>query len=106
MNRPEGTSTSSQVAGGIVERRRLRCDPGLAGQTIAIVPVAVAVMQIGVMRVAMDQRRVVVPVRVWLAERISRSVLMLMMNVMAVPMLVFQSIVDMLMLMLFDQVQP
>ena len=95
-----------QVAGNTVERRRLRCDRGLAGQTIAIVPVAMAVMQIGIMRVAMDQRRVAVPVRVWLAQRISRSVLMLMMNVMAVPMLVFQSIVDMLMLMLFDQVQP
>lgn len=64
------------------------------------------VMQIGIVRMPMHQRRMAMPVGVRLARRCIRPVLVLMMFIMAVPMLMLQDVMGMLVLMPLGQMQP
>ena len=64
------------------------------------------VMQVGVMRVAMDERHVPMPGRVRFAGRHARPMLVLMVLVMNVAMFVLQRLVGVLMLVLFGEVEP
>jgi hypothetical protein len=66
--------------------------------------VAVAVMEVGVVRVLVPQRLVAVHVAVRFRHR--ASMLMLVMRVMHVAVIVFDFIVNMFMLMAFRQVKP
>jgi hypothetical protein len=59
------------------------------------------VMQVGVMRVPMDQRRVTVPMCMRFTWTHVRTMLMLMVFVVVVPMLVFQRAMPVFVLMLF-----
>jgi hypothetical protein len=70
------------------------------------VPVAVAVMQIGEVRMPMHQRQVPMQMRVRLARRVVRTVAMLVMLVVGVPVLVLHRFVNMLMLMSFGEMEP
>lgn len=64
------------------------------------------VMQIGIVRMPMHQRRVAMPVGVRLARRCIRPVLVLMMFIMVVPMLMLQHVMGMLVLVPLGQMQP
>jgi hypothetical protein len=66
----------------------------------------VTMMQIGVMRMLVPDRLVPVPMRMRLARGIVRPVLMMMMVVVAMAVLVFHALVNVLMLMPFGQMQP
>ncbi len=62
-------------------------------------------MDVGVMRVAMDDPRVDVDVRVRLAGGIVRTVRMLMMSIVLMPVLVGHGLMDMLMGVPLDQME-
>ena len=66
----------------------------------------VPMMGIGHVGVAVHQGRMLVPVRVRFARRITRSVRVLVVLVVGVQVLVFQRFVTMLMLVTLGQVQP
>ena len=65
-----------------------------------------AVMQIGVVRVPVWQRRVPVPVGMRLARRIVRAVRVTVMLVVAMPVLVLQRLVVMLVLVPLGEMEP
>jgi hypothetical protein len=66
----------------------------------------VPVMEIGIMRVTMDERLMPVPMAVGFARRVIRPVRVLMVLVMRMPVLVLDRLVLMLMLVAFGQMQP
>ena len=66
----------------------------------------VAMVQVRVVRMRVHQSTVTVPVRVGLAGRVCRRVLMPMMRVMHVPVLVLERLVDVLVLMTLGEMQP
>ena len=66
--------------------------------------VAVAMMQIGIMRVLVPDRKMVVPMSMRLVSGIGRRVHMLMVGIMGMPMLVLQRLMFVLVLMSFRQV--
>ena len=63
-------------------------------------------MQVGVVRMAMHQGRVPMQMRVRLARWVFRTVAMLVMRVVSVPVLVLHRFVNVLMLMSFGQMEP
>ena len=63
-------------------------------------------MQVGIVRVLVPRRRVFMPMSVRLARRIVRTVSVLVMQVMDVPMGVSQCAMDVLVFVPFRQVQP
>ena len=65
----------------------------------------VTVMQVRIMRVLVRKVRVSVPVAMRLSDRIARCVIVLVMDVMHVPMLVFERLVQVLVLVCFGPVQ-
>ena len=67
---------------------------------------AVAMMQVGVMRVAMDQRRVAMPMAVRFRGVDAGGVHVLVMGVVPMAVLMLQRVVGMLMLVPFGQMQP
>ena len=68
--------------------------------------VTMAVMQVGIMRMPVHQRRVPVPVRVWLAKCGVWAVLMLMMFVVAMAVFVFQGVMGVFVVVSLGQMQP
>lgn len=66
----------------------------------------VPVVEVWIMRMAMCEGRVHVPVGVRFAGRIAGRVCVLMIFVMDMPMLVLQRIVNVLMFVMFDKMQP
>ena len=68
--------------------------------------VTMPMMKVGVVRMPMHKRAVLMPVGVRLTRRSVRPMRMLMMFVMCVPVLVLHRLVRMLMLIAFRQVQP
>ena len=67
--------------------------------------VLVPMMQIGIMRVLVPDRKMVVPMSMRLASGIAGRVHMLMVGIMEMPMLVLQSLMFMLVLVRFREVQ-
>lgn len=67
---------------------------------------AVPMVQVGIMRVPMHKRSMLMPMGVWLARRIVRRVRVVVMFIVDVPMLVLHHVVPMLMLMAFREVRP
>jgi len=65
-----------------------------------------SVMKVRIVRVAMHERCMSVPMAVGLARRIVRLVLVAMVLVMRMPMLMLHRLVPMLMLVTLGQVQP
>ena len=69
-------------------------------------PMAVAMMQVRVMRVPVDPRGMPMPMHMRLAHGVAGGVFVLVMLVMVMSVLVFHGFVDVLVFMLFRQVQP
>jgi hypothetical protein len=69
-------------------------------------PMTMAMMQIGVVGMPVHQTDMPMPVRVWFVWLIARTVLMLVMCIVTMPVLMFHRIVDVVVFMLFGQVQP
>lgn len=67
---------------------------------------AVPVMQVGIMGVPVDHRRMAMPMAVRLTRRDARRVIMLVMCVVDMAMLVFERFVGMFVAVRFGQVQP
>ena len=70
------------------------------------VPVAVPMMQVGVVRMPVHQWCMAMPVRVRFAGRVGRRMIVLMMSIVAMAMLVFHRFMNVLMLMSLCQMQP
>jgi hypothetical protein len=70
------------------------------------VPVTVPVMQIGIMRMPMHDRRMTMPVRMRLSRRYVGPMLMLVMIVVPMPVLVLRRVMNVLVIVLLGQVQP
>src|SRR5438046_1174849 len=64
-----------------------------------------AVVQIGIMRVLVDERQVAMPMRVRLALRVARSMPVLVVRVMGMAVLVLERLVPMLVLMRLGEVE-
>jgi hypothetical protein len=69
-------------------------------------PVAVPMMQVRVVGMPVHQWCMAMPMRVRLAGRVGRQMIVLMMSIVAMAMLVFHSFMNVLMLMPFCQMQP
>jgi hypothetical protein len=63
-------------------------------------------VKIGVVRVAVYHVNVPVPVRMWLARRIGRGMLVMVVGIVTVPMLMLERLVEMFVIVPFGQVQP
>ena len=63
-------------------------------------------MKIGVVRVAVHYVNVPVPVSMWLARRIGRGMLVLVVGIVTVPVLMLERPVEMFVIVPFSQVQP
>jgi len=68
--------------------------------------VSVPVVQIGIVRMTMHQRSVLVPMHVRLARRIGRRVHVLVVGIVMMPVLVLHGLMGVFMLMAFLQVHP
>jgi len=69
-------------------------------------PVAVPMMQVRVVGMPVHQWCMAMPMRVRLAGRVGRRMIVLMMSIVAMVMLVFHSFVNVVMLMSLCQMQP
>ena len=69
-------------------------------------PVTVPVMQVRVMRMPVHERRMTVPMHMRLSGRHVGPVVMSMVLVVPMPVLVFHRVMNVLVIVLLDQVQP
>ena len=67
--------------------------------------VSVAVVQVGIMRVFVPERLVPMPMRMWFAGRIVRTMLMPVMIIMAVAVLMLQALMRVFVFMAFGHMQ-
>ena len=70
------------------------------------VPMPMPVMEIGIVWMPVYERPVAMPMRMWLAGRIGRSMLVLVMDVVRMPVLMFERFMHVLMLVFFGNMQP
>ena len=61
-------------------------------------PVPMAMMPLGIVRMTMHQRRVPMPMAMWFADRIARTMLVLVMLVVTVPMFMLHRFMNVVMI--------
>jgi uncharacterized membrane protein YhfC len=69
-------------------------------------PMTMTMMKIGVVRVAVYHVNVPVPVSMWLARRIDRGMVVLVVGIVTVPMIMLERAVEMFVIVPFSQMQP